>query len=170
MNIPLHSNLVIFQCYRSKTWSRYRSSLHSNLVIFQSSLRLFILPSEFCLYIPIWLYSNGLISAISRTPFDFTFQSGYIPIMLKQIPIVRIHTLYIPIWLYSNGTAFSLSISIIYPLHSNLVIFQLAIAVSPLLYLTSFTFQSGYIPMVGMIGKRRILKDFTFQSGYIPMC
>ena len=121
------------------------------------------------LYIPIWLYSNGLISAISRTPFDFTFQSGYIPIMLKQIPIVRIHTLYIPIWLYSNGTAFSLSISIIYPLHSNLVIFQLAIAVSPLLYLTSFTFQSGYIPMVGMIGKRRILKDFTFQSGYIPI-
>ena len=41
-------------------------------------------------YIP-----SGLISAISRTPFDFTFQSGYIPIPVRLF-VVKHCYLYIP--------------------------------------------------------------------------
>ena len=53
------------------------------------------------LYIPIWLYSNFAVFCNIFFSFNFTFQSGYIPILLTSCKV--------RIWL---------------SLHSNLVIFQ----------------------------------------------
>ena len=76
---PLHSNLVIFNCRKTSCIKNACHPLHSNLVIFKSNI-------EKCskinshLYIPIWFYSNDLVS----------------------IFVSKRHDLYIPIWFYSN--------------------------------------------------------------------
>ena len=77
--MPLHSNLVIFKCRKNSCIKNACHPLHSNLVIFKSNI-------EKCskinshLYIPIWFYSNDLVS----------------------IFVSKRHDLYIPIWFYSN--------------------------------------------------------------------
>ena len=41
---------------------------------------------------------------------------------------------------------------------------------SSILWLTIFTFQSGYIQIVALERLKAINYNFTFQSGYIQMC
>ena len=56
------------------------ASLHSDLVIFQLVTDI---PAQLLLslYIPIWLYSNEYVKKVSEQDENFTFQSGYIPIL-----------------------------------------------------------------------------------------
>ena len=100
----------------------------------------------------------------------FTFQSGYIPMAIKDLKFSHCLTLYIPIWLYSNvvglwqeltqGLTLYIPIWLysnrthtrprcytFLPLHSNLVIFQLMKVNSQDNLSYHFTFQSGYIPI-----------------------
>ena len=76
----------------------------------------------------------------------FTFQSGYIQILL---------------FIYQTEH--------IYTLHSNLVIFKFSTAVAQDLKALHFTFQSGYIQIGGGNNYRGRYVFFTFQSGYIQM-
>ena len=76
------------------------------------------------LYIPIWLYSNTLV-----TRKNMIIVQLYIPIWLYSNTriarlIRRLYPLYIPIWLYSNHTVHHIITAEDNPLHSNLVIFK----------------------------------------------
>ena len=66
--------------------------LYSNVLMSKRSKFIYFL------YIPIWLYSNVYHNNTSSVMFAFTFQSGYIHVYNLKYPLF----LYIPIWLYSN--------------------------------------------------------------------
>ena len=123
--MSLHSNLVIFKSLPPVASSLYsfsftfqsgyiqikllrvhinmvQFSLHSNLVIFKSISSVVKLFIVFNLYIPIWLYSNAGLLFSAFLPSCFTFQSGYIQMLLCVKSYLFVKILYIPIWLYSN--------------------------------------------------------------------
>ncbi len=55
------------------------------------------------IYIPIWLYSNEIFFQLIDKSKKFTFQYGYIQIII-ELAGTKVDTLiYIPIWLYSNA-------------------------------------------------------------------
>ena len=74
------------------------------------------------LYIPIWLYSNTIIFVFSAYPVVFTFQYGYILILMTVISVMKIS-------LFTFQYGYILITSIIsfvigqIALHSNMVIF-----------------------------------------------
>ena len=88
----------------------------------------------------------GNTSLGSQVIPNFTFQSGHIPILGEL----------------RSGLSF-------YPLHSNLVIFQLNNADFRFLGIADFTFQSGHIPIKSTSPVGKGSRNFTFQSGHIPI-
>ena len=99
------------------------------------------------LYIPIWFYSN---SREYCGLYNRNFL--YIPIWFYsnerwQVKYSNYCDLYIPIWFYSNGASSICITDIEDTLHSNLVLFKLAVPAVNISTLVSFTFQSGSIQM-----------------------
>ena len=82
--------------------------LHSNLVLFKYACR-FKAVYVFNLYIPIWFYSNAFSVAVMQHISHFTFQSGSIQILSR-----------------------SSLCGILYPLHSNLVLFKSVHIIPPI--------------------------------------
>ena len=76
------------------------------------------------LYIPFWIYSNKWLESDPMVLVDFTFHSGYILMVNKNLKHERGTKLYIPFWIYSNTGKFPAPVIII-----------------------DFTFHSGYILM-----------------------
>ena len=123
MREALHSNLVIFKlAYRAS------AQLPSQVFTFQSgyiqmSTRGPGRTDRWCLYIPIWLYSNARGMTSSRKLLHFTFQSGYIQMALDT-------SLLYPLFFFTFQSGYIQMIDdneVIErekTLHSNLVIFK----------------------------------------------
>ena len=168
LSLTLHSILVIFQyVYACHLVLAYRA-LHSILVIFQF-FHISLSQIHSPLYIPFWLYSNKTYDLSDPTPINFTFHSGYIPIVrsgksptsfttlhsilvIFQLSLIRITQVYF-LPLHSILVIFQCIVSqiitlAVITLHSILVIFQSGLFVVTLSSLIVFTFHSGYIPIL----------------------
>ena len=123
MREALHSNLVIFKlAYRAS------AQLPSQVFTFQSgyiqmSTRGPGRTDRWCLYIPIWLYSNDVVRYRITAISLFTFQSGYIQMALDT-------SLLYPLFFFTFQSGYIQMIDdneVIErekTLHSNLVIFK----------------------------------------------
>ena len=120
-------------------------SLHSNLVLFKCGNRRDYIKCIFCLYIPIWFYSNRKWSSFQHhrvlyipiwfysnaslrdkgpdLKMSFTFQSGSIQIPAKAIKEIKSKTLHSNLVLFKY-CRHCLLLSRFAPLHSNLVLFK----------------------------------------------
>ena len=116
------------------------------------------------IYIPIWLYSNPLI-----TPADNQDDGVYIPIWLySNFSTARTNTntcyVYIPIWLYSNHSGYKTHSSTFYVyipiwLYSNDVGNIITNGGS------GFTFQYGYIQM--LMNRQMQMQQMSLHSNMV---
>ena len=131
----------------SKLFERDTSvaTLHSNLVLFKFWCWLPVLP-VWCLYIPIWFYSNGATVGGAIGQLIFTFQSGSIQITWNRCSsFTKFH------FTFQSG-------SIQIQKQPREIFFELI-----------FTFQSGSIQIGNAPDYSFIYAHFTFQSGSIQM-
>ena len=102
--------------------------------------------TEKLIYIPIWLYSNGL-SFIDYLAPQKRLHSYLVIFKWFQFGMVHIILyVYIPIWLYSN-----------------------AYEKEQIGWIQEFTFQYGYIQITALIKMMTLTQKFTFQYGYIQI-
>ena len=145
--------------------------------------------TEKLIYIPIWLYSNDVGNIITNGGSGFTFQYGYIQMLMNrqmQMQQMSLHSnmvifkwtdsrqrrrmreVYIPIWLYSNPDSIDISDCPEVRLHSNMVIFKFCFKKSSLLPF------AVYIPIWLYSNSDESIeshkwRSFTFQYGYIQI-
>ena|GEM_PF-2292241 len=163
--------------------------LYIPIWLYSNRSHLFTCNTVYCLYIPIWLYSNKPFFTPSMNGFIFTFQSGYIQILISHFMSIFANILYIPIWLYSNIEIPRILLDMI-ELYIPIWLYSNESVAVDKTVISTFTFQSGYIqilqaefPLYGIkslhsnlvIFKLIVLPCiclyvvFTFQSGYIQI-
>ena len=99
---PLHSILDIFQFYLLLIPPVF-ICLYIPFWIYSNKIGLSKSNNFFRLYIPFWIYSNGRQSMKSLLFLNFTFHSGYIPIIQQlrlffSLYFFTFHSGYIPIY------------------------------------------------------------------------
>ena len=146
--------------------------------------------TEKLIYIPIWLYSNDVGNIITNGGSGFTFQYGYIQMLMNrqmQMQQMSLHSnmvifkwtdsrqrrrmreVYIPIWLYSNPDSIDISDCPEVRLHSNMVIFKFSFFA--IFSVTDFCLHSNMVifKWMGNYICRIQAYTFTFQYGYIQI-
>ena len=189
--ITLHSNLVIFQLSSEADIKSLGASFtfQSGYIPTRSTIK--PLLNTKCLYIPIWLYSNGqgdlnctvscaslhsnlvifqpasLYTCADRLRI-FTFQSGYIPTFdfhtnLFLFLHFTFQSGYIPTLCERQDRLWPKS-----ALHSNLVIFQLEKVEGGRVYTIALHSNLVIFQLLPSSKYVNLSFPFTFQSGYIP--
>ena len=115
-------------------------NLHSTMVLFKSDGIVNIIWKAL-IYIPLWSYSNYNRLAVYSTLLRFTFHYGPIQICFRRLQLLSDCLIYIPLWSYSNLNLAQLRRTSKSDLHSTMVLFKSATAISKL-HLTCI-----YIPL-----------------------
>ena len=158
----LHSTMVLFKCVKGieKITCEYEFTFHYGSIQIQS---VYTLLKDFKIYIPLWFYSNGLMSLSCRGLINaFTFHYGSIQMITLKMAFhlseiftfhygsIQIRTttqpqplvqIYIPLWFYSNCITNVRAKLLFLDLHSTMVLFKLFCTLS------YYVLTSIYIPL-----------------------